>query len=210
MFPPFDVCLQFDTLCFSIVLKIEWFKVLHYLFLSGSRKDTHPKMSAKMYVILKCLLFSHVVSGVERTSPSLPNIRCNKGLNKTVRVNRGEDAIARFDFRVLSSSYHWNAKFTWFNREGHEICHLSRESQGGICTNSTFRMRLIAEISEMRISFELKVFRISYRDNGNYFVQSSYNSPCKIFSIFISVQETLPFCKALLINDNEKLPQAVV
>ena len=54
---------------------------------------------------------------------------CNHPLNKTIRVNTGENATVRVTFtegsNIRSHWHDWGAVFAWWNAEGKELCSSS-------------------------------------------------------------------------------------
>ena len=139
---------------------------------------------------------------------------CNQPLNKTVRVNRGENATFRVSFTEGSNvGSHWGAVFAWLNAEGKELCRSSSIGYKECVSDryESFRMVIGRKqsgsslYSFITFSFEIYISKSEYNHSGIYFVQSNYTSFCTVLRVAVIVRDTRPLCSAIL----DKVPEHI-
>ena len=157
-------------------------------------------MSGRFFIgtlFLFCVVFS---TGDTAASYAFPI--CNVPKEEIVNINIGENASFKVVLHEDNDGKHWNANFTWINERDQEIC----GSSNGICKGER-KVNFAVDVRKMAFSgkngsshsyyIHVAIFQPHNDDNGIYFLQSSYKSPCKILKVYIIVRDP-PVCSALI------------
>ena len=141
---------------------------------------------------------------------------CQQPLNKTIRVNRGEDIVLNFSLIEISrqSNTHWQGTYLWINENDGHATGICRPFYGN-CNSQIDRLQMSVSwlnATHLIFDFSLIIYRDEIRYKGNHvlmFLQdSSYQAlekVCSLFRVHITVVEPGPFCSTSLTRGRHQL-----
>ena len=148
--------------------------------------------------VLNVLLFIAIFRVVILVPPSFPP--CNQPLEKTVRVDRGENVLQRYTlFENIPCMNYWNAPFMWLNVAGDEICSSLRFTRSHYYfSNEKFLIKMKKEYYDREVYgcqmiFEMNIIRVTHDDHGIYTMKCNDPS-CTILRLNVIVRIPEPFC----------------